>query len=552
MQSAQGSQAAVMNASSGSASATPSPAASSSPASSPGAAAALKKSSARADTGASDPYANGAQNAAQAAGVAAQKAGENPEQVQEAETAAYNGYTTTNGNAGVAAQSTGLDPAQSNTTGSSAPTTNSPAVAAAGSSPVQASISGSGAAMNNGVYNTGTTLGNAAPSPNDVIYAEPWMGNYASNVANEVSDPTISPEGGIALAKGMTAAHGTNTVAQGYTASAPAAGAQQNALMASLAAESAGGGAVQQASRAQLQSGTDQAIATQMALAASQQGGNPMLAYRNAQNNAATLQQQNANSAAALTASNSLAAQSQLANVADTAAGQQIGESQFNAGAQQQNSEWNAGQAQSESQFDASQSNAVQAQQQALYSQYINAGMSQEQALYVSQQQAAEFLTGNATTNAGIAANLSVANSQMTGQIAGAGINAAGAMLGGLGGASTATGAQATVQPNAGTPQDPNQTSDKRAKKNIGDGEEETLAFLRALKPKGFEYKDEANGKGHLIGVMAQDVEKAAPDVIIDDTDGVKKIDIRKALSASLASLGTVNKRLEKLESKRG
>jgi hypothetical protein len=94
--------------------------------------------------------------------------------------------------------------------------------------------------------------------------------------------------------------------------------------------------------------------------------------------------------------------------------------------------------------------------------------------------------------------------------------------------------------------------SDKRAKKNITDGEDESAKLLKALHPKGFEYKDDKHGKGHHLGVMAQDVERAAPDMVIDDTDGVKKLDMRKVLSASLAGLGSLDKRLSKIEARRG
>lgn len=88
--------------------------------------------------------------------------------------------------------------------------------------------------------------------------------------------------------------------------------------------------------------------------------------------------------------------------------------------------------------------------------------------------------------------------------------------------------------------------SDKSAKKNISGGDPQK--FLDALKAHSYNYKEpEKYGAGKQLGVMAQDVEKGAPQMVLDTPQG-KMIDFSKAGGPMLASLANLNERLENLE----
>jgi hypothetical protein len=75
----------------------------------------------------------------------------------------------------------------------------------------------------------------------------------------------------------------------------------------------------------QLARANDDAIKSQMALAASARGGNPVLAQRQAAQNVAALQQENAGKSAELALAEQLQARQQLGSVLDSARGQDIG-----------------------------------------------------------------------------------------------------------------------------------------------------------------------------------------------------------------------------------
>jgi hypothetical protein len=246
-----------------------------------------------------------------------------------------------------------------------------------------------------------------------------------------------------------------------------------------------------------------------------------------------------------LRAQEQMAARGQLGGVLDASRGADVGMATNQAQLGQQNSQFNAGQTTDISKTNAAATNTANALNASLSqdtqktnlqasedqqkqiddmtNKYITAGYSMEQA---KQQAAIDYQKFTVNSNAQQEATLqdrSAAGSQALGQA--------------IGGAAQAVGTGfATAM------------SDRRAKKNITDGEDESEKLLRALKPHGFEYKDERFGEGHRLGVMAQDVERAAPELVSEGPDGLKRIDVAKALSASLAALGTIDKRLSKLE----
>lgn len=73
-------------------------------------------------------------------------------------------------------------------------------------------------------------------------------------------------------------------------------------------------------------------------------------------------------------------------------------------------------------------------------------------------------------------------------------------------------------------------------------------SFLNALNPYEYRYKNpRAYGQGERLGVMAQDLEKARPE-LVSKGPGTKKIDTAGAVSATLAGLGRLNERLAAVE----
>ncbi len=95
--------------------------------------------------------------------------------------------------------------------------------------------------------------------------------------------------------------------------------------------------------------------------------------------------------------------------------------------------------------------------------------------------------------------------------------------------------------------------SDERVKEDIEDGDEDVDAMLDALRAKRYKYKDpKKHGEGERLGIIAQDLNKsrAGSAVTVDTPDGIG-VDIGKAVSAALAGLARVNKRLRDVEGKR-
>lgn len=98
--------------------------------------------------------------------------------------------------------------------------------------------------------------------------------------------------------------------------------------------------------------------------------------------------------------------------------------------------------------------------------------------------------------------------------------------------------------------------SDERAKTDITDARDEVDEMLDSILPKAYVYKDQSkHGVGRRVGFMVQDLErsKAGKQMVVDDIgDGVKGVDINKAVSAALASSARLHERLRKLERKAG
>lgn len=93
--------------------------------------------------------------------------------------------------------------------------------------------------------------------------------------------------------------------------------------------------------------------------------------------------------------------------------------------------------------------------------------------------------------------------------------------------------------------------SDKNSKENISDSGGEARDLLDHLKGKLYEYKDDSNGDGVHVGIMAQDLEKSplGRSMVIDD-GGMKKVDFGKGFGAVLAAVTEIDDKLKKLESK--
>lgn len=93
-------------------------------------------------------------------------------------------------------------------------------------------------------------------------------------------------------------------------------------------------------------------------------------------------------------------------------------------------------------------------------------------------------------------------------------------------------------------------TSDEREKKDIA--QFDAGDFLDSLTGYKYKYKDPSNGPGKQIGVMAQDVEKEAPQMVEDTPSGkILDFSMDKAGGPILASLAHINERLKGLEGKK-
>ncbi len=93
--------------------------------------------------------------------------------------------------------------------------------------------------------------------------------------------------------------------------------------------------------------------------------------------------------------------------------------------------------------------------------------------------------------------------------------------------------------------------SDKRLKKDVKKADSEISAFLSAIKPASYSYKDEKHGKGRFVSPMAQDLLKTniGRSFVEEKPEGLA-VNYGAGLGAILAAQATLHKRIEKLESK--
>jgi hypothetical protein len=90
--------------------------------------------------------------------------------------------------------------------------------------------------------------------------------------------------------------------------------------------------------------------------------------------------------------------------------------------------------------------------------------------------------------------------------------------------------------------------SDERLKEDIEEFDAED--FLDSITGYKYKYKNpRKHGEGKQVGVMAQDLEKGAPQMVQEGPDG-KYVDYSKAAGPIFASLASLNKRLKDIEGK--
>lgn len=94
--------------------------------------------------------------------------------------------------------------------------------------------------------------------------------------------------------------------------------------------------------------------------------------------------------------------------------------------------------------------------------------------------------------------------------------------------------------------------SDENSKQNIKDSEGKARDFLEVIKPKVYEYKEESDGQGVHLGVIAQDLEKSelGKSMVKETPDG-KMVDFGKGFGAVLAAMAEINQKLNELEKKK-
>lgn len=128
------------------------------------------------------------------------------------------------------------------------------------------------------------------------------------------------------------------------------------------------------------------------------------------------------------------------------------------------------------------------------------------------------------------------------------------AINGAVGGFSQSIGGEAAAMKQLG--QITSFYSDENLKENIVElSDDEISDFLNSLNPSEFDYSDKAQDAGapdgRTAGVMAQDLEKSEIGRnMVTETEKGKKVDTAKSIGAILASLSSINERLEKAEKK--
>lgn len=270
---------------------------------------------------------------------------------------------------------------------------------------------------------------------------------------------------------------------QGLTGQTQVAG-QQQALINQLQARAAG--QAPSAAELQMQRGGDlarQALASQ---AASQRGASAGLSQRNLARTQAGLSQDLIGQTGMLRAQEQQAAEQSLAGALQGV---------------------------------RSQDQALMQQGQNLALQYMQLGMTVDQAQFMANQELEKLKQGARQSQAEVGAK----------QQAG--------LLGAAGTVLAAPGVMTML-------------SDKNQKINIEVGSKDVSKFLGALSAKKYDYKDTSipgTAEGKRYGIIAQDLEKSdmGKSLVIDTPHG-KMIDTNQAVGALLAAVSHLNKRMEK------
>ena len=158
----------------------------------------------------------------------------------------------------------------------------------------------------------------------------------------------------------------------------------------------------------------------------------------------------------------------------------------------------------------------------------------------MAQQQGAQMAGQANMQSAQLRGQEQLQGQQQQMQIAAADAAAQQALVGGLISAGGAVGAGAL-------------TSDVNAKRDIQPAGDRTDALLQSIRPEQYNYRDPArHGQGNRLGVMAQDLQRADPNLVDRQPDGNLAINQPAALSASLAANARLAQRLDALESRTG
>lgn len=98
---------------------------------------------------------------------------------------------------------------------------------------------------------------------------------------------------------------------------------------------------------------------------------------------------------------------------------------------------------------------------------------------------------------------------------------------------------------------DDDDTSDRRAKTDVRPADAKVQSFLDALRAHDYRYKrPDVDGPGRRVSVMAQELEKSelGRRMVDEAPDGTKQVDYRRGLATMLASMATMNDRVNDLE----
>lgn len=275
---------------------------------------------------------------------------------------------------------------------------------------------------------------------------------------------------------------------------------EQSGLMAMLQARAAG--TAPSAAEMQMQQGLEQNVASARSLAVSQQGVSPGMALRSAQEAASNANAANQQQTSILRAQEQAQAQSQYGEALSGARQQDMAAANFKFQQQQQRDQ--------------------------IVEMHMQRGLSVDQAEQQAQMQLQQMRVNQDLAIQGINAGQATSQQQFMAGLAGAGASAAGA---------AASGAGAMM-------------SDRNAKKKIKRSKKELDKLMNNLKAYSYDYKDEKNGKGKHISVMAQDLEKSTLGklMVSKNEEGTKIVNYGKGLASMLAGVARLNERINELE----